>query len=89
MGRRHRARTEYSAENVYIAADKNRHSRFGTYLIHLSVVLLIIGFLVGNHFGFCNPSFIVPEGSTREAGCSTYLSLRLESFAVRGTAQKL
>ncbi|MFC2017266.1 cytochrome c biogenesis protein ResB [Chloroflexota bacterium] len=79
-GRRYRVRTEYSAENVYIAADKNWHSRFGTYLIHLSIVLLIIGFLVGNYFGFRNLSFIVPEGSTCEVGYGTYLSLRLESF---------
>ncbi len=52
----------------------------GIYFIHLSIIILIAGFLAGNYFGFRNPSFIVSEGMTREVGYGTNLSLRLESF---------
>jgi cytochrome c biogenesis protein len=66
--------------NLYAVADKNRFSPLGTYLIHLSLILFIIGFLIGSYLGFRNSSFIVAEGETRAVGNGTGLSLNLQSF---------
>jgi len=77
---RYRVREENSSPHVYFAADKNRYTIIGSYFIHISIIILITGFLVGNYFGFRNPSFIVSEGTVREVGYGTNLSLRLESF---------
>jgi len=46
---------------VYLAADKNRHYRLGTYVSHLSLILFIAGFIIGSYWGFNVPSFDVPE----------------------------
>ena len=77
----YRLHTETFGEYIYLAADRNTYSRLGTYLIHLSIILLIIGFLVGSYLGFQDPSFIITEGSVREVGHGTNLSVRLQSFA--------
>lgn len=81
--RRHhyRVRTSNLEGNIYLAADKNRYFVFGTYLGHLSLILLITGVLMGGFLGFHNTSFIIPEGTVREVGYGTGLSLRLESFS--------
>ena len=69
-----------SGGNTFLTADKNRFSPLGTYLIHLSLVLFIIGFLIGSYLGFRDTSLIVAEGETREVGNGTGLALNLESF---------
>lgn len=76
----YRVRTDGAAGKMYLAADKNRYSMFGSYLGHLSLVLLILGFLVGSWAGFRETSLVVSEGSVQEVGHATGLSLRLESF---------
>jgi cytochrome c biogenesis protein len=63
-----------------ILAVKNRFSPAGTYMIHLSIILFILGFLIGHYWGFQNNSFVVTEGQTREIGYNTGLSLKLENF---------
>ncbi|MFH1016312.1 MAG: cytochrome c biogenesis protein ResB [Chloroflexota bacterium] len=78
--RGYRVRTEQHDDKVYIAADKNRSFRLGTYVSHLSIVLFIIGFLIGSYFGFRDTDFIVTEGVTQDVGHNTDLSLSLESF---------
>lgn len=78
--RGYRVRMDNASEDMYIAADKNRYFRLGTYLTHLSIILFILGFLLGSYLGFRHRSFMVPEGSTRELGYGTGLSLYLESF---------
>jgi cytochrome c biogenesis protein len=73
-------RTQDTPDNLYIAADKNRYFRLGTYLIHLSIILIILGFLLGGYLGFRHRYFMVPEGSVRELGYDSGLSLLLASF---------
>lgn len=81
LGKRgYRVRTEHSDDKVYIAADKNRYYRLGTYASHLSLILFIIGFLIGSYFGFRDTEFVVAEGATQEVGYGTGLALSLESF---------
>jgi cytochrome c biogenesis protein len=67
-------------QTFYAAGYKNHFSAYGTYLIHLSLILFIIGYLIGSYLGFNNPSFIVAEGETQNVGNGTALSLSLESF---------
>jgi cytochrome c biogenesis protein len=73
-------RTKNVSDDIYLVADKNRYSPLGTYLIHLSIVLLIAGFLIGSFLGFRDNSLIVTEGATQDIGYNTGLSLHLNSF---------
>ena len=57
--RGYRTRTENDGGNTYIAADKNRYYRLGTYFSHFSLILFILAFLTGRYFGFHDPSFTV------------------------------
>jgi cytochrome c biogenesis protein len=39
-------------EGFYILSEKGRWTRFGVYAVHLSIVLLLVGAVVGSMFGF-------------------------------------
>lgn len=78
--RGYRLSTDNSGGNIGVAAVKNRFSPFGTALSHLSIILLIMGFIVGSVSGFENHAFIVSEGDKLDVGFGTGLSLYLDSF---------
>ncbi|NLO35861.1 MAG: cytochrome c biogenesis protein ResB [Clostridiaceae bacterium] len=78
--RGYRVRSESCSEIVYLAADKNRYFKLGTYVSHLSLVLFVLAFLIGSAFGFRDTGFIVAEQETRFVGHDTGLSLNLLSF---------
>lgn len=80
-GARYRVQSEADASSVAIYGDKNRLSRFGTLFSHLSIVLILVGVVVGGIWGFSDPEFIVAEGSVREVGMGTGLSVGLEHFS--------
>ncbi|MFC2000951.1 cytochrome c biogenesis protein ResB [Chloroflexota bacterium] len=65
---------------VYLAGDKNRFFRLGTYASHVSLVLFVLAFVAGNYFGFQDYGFTIPEGNNRAVGHDTGLSLQLVSF---------
>jgi cytochrome c biogenesis protein len=92
LRQKYRVRTEQQGEGVFVAANKYAFSRLGTLVSHLSLILLIIGFLVGSFSGFHDNTFIVAEGYTREIGHNTGLTLGLVSFAAEfwpdGTPQE-
>ena len=49
----------------YLVGERGRCANFGVYLVHLSVLLILLGGLVGSIFGF--EAFVnVPEGATVE-----------------------
>jgi cytochrome c biogenesis protein len=77
---RYRVSMESDPESVALYADRNRFSRFGTFVSHLSLVLLLAGTVVGGIWGVSDPEFIVPEGITRDVGLGSGLSVRLEHF---------
>jgi cytochrome c biogenesis protein len=79
-GRGYRTRIESDKDKIYIAADKNRFYRLGTYFSHFSLILFVLAFVAGNYFGFRDLNFAVPEDSFREVGHDTGLSLKLVSF---------
>jgi cytochrome c biogenesis protein len=75
-----RVRTDSEESNIYVAADKNRYARLGTFANHLSLVLFVLAYIMGNYLGFRDTDFAVAEGATREIGHNTGLSVRLISF---------
>jgi cytochrome c biogenesis protein len=57
------SRVEASKSGRCIFAEKGRWSRLGFYLVHLSIVLLLMGGLIGSIFGF--DGFVnIPEGES-------------------------
>jgi len=57
------SRIESSVKGVYLFAEKGRWTRLGVYIVHLSVVLLLTGGLIGSLFGF--EGFVnIGEGDT-------------------------
>ena len=77
---RYRVKMETDGESVAIYADRNRFSRFGTFLAHLSIVLILAGTVVGGMWGFSDSEFIVAEGATRDLGLGTNISVGLDHF---------
>ena len=67
----------------YLSGVKGRFSVFGAHMIHLSIILIIIGALIGSFFGYSG--FInIPEGETSDIvtlrGSSGHINL---PFAIR------
>jgi len=79
-GRRFRIVIEPEGEVVHLYADRFRWAPFGTLLAHLSLVLILVGALIGSSFGFRNPEFAVPVGSRVEVGNGTGLTVEAVSF---------
>lgn len=60
------AKREESGDAVYLAAQKGRFSLFGVYIVHLSLLVLIAGAIVGSVFGI--EGYVnIPEGETVNA----------------------
>ena len=62
VGRRFRhSRTEPAGGGAAVFAESGRWTRLGVYIVHLSVLLLLVGALIGSIFGF--DGFVnIPEG---------------------------
>lgn len=64
MARRFRYhRTEETNEGFAICGERGRWTRLGVYVVHLSVVILLIGGLIGSIFGF-DGYVNIPEGES-------------------------
>lgn len=83
------ARVEKTDKGLCIFAEKGRWTRLGVYTVHLSVVLLLLGGIIGSIFGF--QGFVnIPEGEkvdsirTRPNGEIRYLGfeIKCENFNV-------
>jgi cytochrome c biogenesis protein len=69
-------RLEETDAGFALYAESGRWTRFGVYVVHLSVVILLIGGLIGSIFGF--DGFVnIPEGGT------------VQSIQLRNSDQKL
>lgn len=53
--------TESTAEGFYLYAEKWRWSRLGVYIVHISVIFLLVGGLIGSIFGL-EGHVNIPEG---------------------------
>lgn len=58
-----------TAENELYFAQKGRWSRAGVYIVHLSILVIFVGALIGHFFGF-KGSVMVPEMRTTEKAFS-------------------
>jgi len=78
--RRYRVRRGETPDGTVFVADKNRFAPWGTYAIHLSLILLTAGYIVGSAKGYSNESFVVTEGETRAIGSPYDASIKLVDF---------
>ncbi len=79
--RRYRVLTEVKDHETHIYADRFRFAKLGTYPFHLALIMILIGGIVGAKYGFRDQQFIIPDGSTRDIGHGTGLSVTLSHFA--------
>ena len=75
----YRALTD-DGESVAMYADRFRLSRLGTFLTHLSLIMILIGAVMGTLFGWNDDQFIVAEGTTQTLPLSKDISVRLDQF---------
>lgn len=78
--KRYRIRQERIGDEVHVYADKNAYGILGTFPFHTALILILVGGIVGAHWGFRDQNFIIPEGSVREVGHGTGLSVGLTQF---------
>lgn len=78
--KRYRIRQEQVGDEVHIYADKNAYAKLGTFPFHTGLILILVGGMVGAHWGFRDQNFIIPEGSVRDVGHGTGLSVGLTQF---------
>ena len=65
-----RTREKESDGTLFLHGEKGRYSHFGVYLVHLSVLIILVGGLIGSLFGF--EAYInIPEGEVVD-----YVTLR-------------
>ena len=76
----YRTVVERDGDEVSVYADRFRWAPFGTLMAHISLVLILVGALVGSTWGFKNTEFAVPVGSTVPVGNGTGLSVMAKSF---------
>jgi cytochrome c biogenesis protein len=79
--RRFRTIAEADGETVHLYADHNRWGPFGTVIAHLSLVLILVGALVGATFGFREDGLAVAVGSKIDVGYGTGMSVEATRFA--------
>jgi len=61
-----RARLEQVPHGFYLWSEKGRWTRLGVYVVHLSVIFLLAGGLIGSFWGF-DGAVNIPEGETVKA----------------------
>ncbi|HEX8939362.1 MAG TPA: cytochrome c biogenesis protein ResB [Candidatus Limnocylindrales bacterium] len=78
--KRHRYRSLVKDEDgLSLYADRNRWGPMGSLVGHLSLLVILVGAVVGSTFGYRDSSFIVAEGSTAPVATDG-LSVKLVSF---------
>jgi len=75
----YRALTD-DGESVAMYADRFRLSRLGTFLTHLSLVMILVGAIMGTLFGWKDDQFIIPEGATQTVPLAKSISVKLVQF---------
>ncbi|MBA2598728.1 MAG: cytochrome c biogenesis protein ResB [Chloroflexia bacterium] len=78
---RYRTIGEERSGEVHLYADRWRYSRLATFPFHLALIMILAGGIVGAAWGFRDNDFIIPEGSVRELGHGTGLTVRLDDFS--------
>ncbi|MDP6501682.1 MAG: cytochrome c biogenesis protein ResB, partial [Dehalococcoidales bacterium] len=78
--RRFQVTIENESDGIRIYAERNRYTRFGTFLTHGGIILALAAAILGNMAGFSDNGLVIPNGSVRAVGHSTGLSVLNEGF---------
>ncbi len=65
---------------IHIYADRYRWAPFAGLVGHLSLVVIMLGAIVGGMFGYRNPEFMIAEGETLPVGATPGVTLQLLDF---------
>jgi cytochrome c biogenesis protein len=78
-----RVRRKHATNTVFFYAEKGAYSHFGVYLIHASILTVIVGAIIGSLLGF--EAFVnIPEGeSTKVVNLRRQKGIKKLDFAVR------
>jgi cytochrome c biogenesis protein len=80
--RRYRVSAEEREEATYLYADRNRWARLGTLVTHLSVVLIVLGFVWSQVSGWREPAVTLGPGQLYQVGHGDGFLVRCDSFEV-------
>lgn len=79
--RRHRYRVLMTEDDaVHIYADRFRWAPFAGLIGHLSLVVILLGAVVGTTFGYRDSGFTLPEGAERPVAAEPGLTIELIDF---------
>jgi cytochrome c biogenesis protein len=79
--RDHRYRTIVADDGtVHLYADRNRWTPMGSIAAHLSMVLILLGAVVGTVFGFRDDQFLITEGTSAAIPGVAGAAIRLDAF---------
>jgi cytochrome c biogenesis protein len=79
--RRHHYRTlVHDDGTLHLYGDRNRFVAFASLAGHISLILILLGAIIGSTYGYKNSSFAIAEGSTLPTGTEPGLSLKLIDF---------
>jgi cytochrome c biogenesis protein len=80
--RHHRVLAEEHEGATYLYADRNRWARLGTLIIHLSVALIVLGFVWGQGWGWREPAVALGPGELYQVGHGNGFQVRCDGFEV-------
>ena len=79
-GHHYRTIVTEDANGVALYADRFRWGPFGTVVAHLSMLVILLGAVIGATQGYRVTDFAIPVGSTVSVGNATNLAVRADSF---------
>ena len=83
LARRHyRVLAEKQQGTTYLYADRNRWARLGTLITHLSVVLIVLGFVWSQGWGWREPAVALGPGQLYQVGHGNSFQVRCDGFEV-------
>jgi len=80
--RRYRVLAEVREGATYLYADRNRWARLGTLITHLSVVLIVLGFVWSQASGRREPAVALGPGQLYQVGHGDGFQVRCDGFEV-------
>lgn len=80
LGRHHYRTLVEDDGTLHLYADRNRWAPWGGLIAHLSIVVILLGAMVGSMWGFRDSQFTLAEGSTAAVPTTADLAITLNSF---------
>ncbi len=79
--RQHHYRTLVQDDGaIHLYGDRNRFVALASLAGHISLILILLGAIIGTTFGYRNPSFTIAEGTTLPTGTEPGLTMKLIDF---------